>query len=149
MHRTIFVRGSLLLALCAAATNAQIPQGWPQTRPERTSYRETSTYQDVIDFLDALQAKAGDRMWVGSMGRTIEGRDLPFVVLSRPLVTTPAEAKRLRRPVVYIEGNIHSGEVEGKEALQSYMRDVLAKTGSSVLDSVVFIAVPNYNADGN
>jgi hypothetical protein len=129
--------------------NAQTPQGWPRTRAERTNYRETSSYQDVIDFLDSLQAKAGDRMWIGSMGRTIEGRELPFVVLSRPLVTTPAEAKRLRRPVVYIQGNIHSGEVEGKEALQSYMRDVLAKTGPSVLDSVVFIALPNYNADGN
>lgn len=149
MHRTVVMRSSMLLALCAAATNAQTPPGWPQTRPERTNYRETSTYQDVIDFLDALQAKAGDRVWIGSMGRTIEGRDLPYVVLSRPLVTTPAEAKRLRRPVVYIQGNIHSGEVEGKEALQSYMRDVLAKTGPSVLDSVVFIALPNYNADGN
>ena len=103
----------------------------------------------MIDFLDALQAKAGDRIWVGSIGKTTQGRDLPFAILSRPIVTSPAEAKRLRRPVVYIQGNIHSGEVEGKEALQEVLRDLLQKPGPSVLDSIVFIAVPNYNADGN
>jgi hypothetical protein len=103
----------------------------------------------VLDFLDSLQARAGDRIWVGSMGRTVEGRDLPYVVASRPLVSTPAEAKRLRRPVIYVQGNIHSGEVEGKEALQALLRDLLSKTGPSVLDSVIFIAAPIYNADGN
>jgi hypothetical protein len=149
MHRIHFVRVLVLAALGVTAADAQGAQGWPRTRPERTNYKETSSHQDVLDFLDSLQAKAGDRMWVGSMGRTIEGRDLPFVVASRPLVSTPAEAKRLRRPVVYIEGNIHSGEVEGKEALQAFLRDVLMKTGPNVLDSVVLIAVPNYNADGN
>ena len=148
IHRT-HVRASLLIALCATAAGAQATQGWPRTRPERTNYKETSSHQDVIDFLDSLQAKAGDRIWVGSMGRTIEGRDLPYVIASRPLVTTPVEAKRLRRPVVFIEGNIHSGEVEGKEALQAFLRDMLMKAGPNVLDSVVLIALPNYNADGN
>jgi hypothetical protein len=149
MYRTTLIRVSMLAGFCAAAVHAQVPQGWPTTRPERTSYKETSSYQDVVDFLDSLQTRAGDRIWIGSMGRTIEGRDLPYVIASRPLVTTPAEAKRLRRPVVYIQGNIHSGEVEGKEALQAFLRDVLAKTGPTVLDSLVFIAVPIYNADGN
>ncbi len=96
-----------------------------------------------------LQARAGDRIWVGSMGRTTEGRDLPYAIASRPLVTSPAEAKRLRRPVVYVQGNIHAGEVEGKEALQALLRDLVMKTGPSVLDSIVLIAVPIYNADGN
>jgi hypothetical protein len=141
----------LVPALCAlpSALLAQAAAGWPQTKPERTSYRETSTHADVIEFLNALQSKAGDRMWVGSIGTTIEGRDVPYVIASRPLITTPAEAKRLRRPVVYVQGNIHAGEVEGKEALQALLRDLIQRTGPSVLDSVVFIAVPIYNADGN
>jgi uncharacterized membrane protein YgcG len=122
---------------------------WPRTRAERTNYEETSSQADVVAFLDALQAKAGDRLWVGSMGKTTEGRDLPFAIVSRPLVTTPAEAKRMRRPVIFVQGNIHSGEVEGKEALQALLRDLLQQTGPSVLDSIVLIAVPNYNADGN
>ena len=88
-------------------------------------------------------------MYVGSIGKTTEGRDIPFVVASRPRVTTPDEAKRLHRPIVYVQANIHAGEVEGKEALQSLLRDLLFDFHKNVLDSLVLVAVPIYNADGN
>jgi hypothetical protein len=102
----------------------------------------------VLAFIDSLQ-KLGAPIWVGELATTTEGRVVPYVIASRPLVTSPAQAQRLDRPVVYIEGNIHSGEVEGKEALQAILRDLLFAPGPNVLDSVVLIAVPNYNADGN
>ena len=120
----------------------------PTTRAERTAYRETSSHADVLAFIDSLQ-KLGAPIWVGEVAKTTEGRSVPFVVASRPLVTTPAQARRLGRPVVYVQGNIHSGEVEGKEALQMLLRDLLFSNRPNVLDSVVLIAVPNYNADGN
>jgi hypothetical protein len=88
-------------------------------------------------------------VYVGSIGKTTEGRDIPFVVASRPRVTTPEEAKRLRRPIVYVQANIHAGEVEGKEALQAILRDLVFDDHKNVLDSLVLIAVPIYNADGN
>ncbi len=119
----------------------------PRTRAERTSYLETSTYADVIAFIDSLQ-KAGVPMSRQELGRTNEGRVQPLLVLSRPQVTTPAQARALNRPIVYVQGNIHAGEVEGKEALLALVRD-LATTRTNVLDSVVLIAIPIYNADGN
>ena len=120
----------------------------PQTRAERTGYRETSSHADVLAFIDSLQT-LGAPIWVGEVAKTTEGRSVPYVVASRPLVTTPAQARRLGRPVVYVQGNIHSGEVEGKEALQMLLRDLLFSMRPNALDSVVLIAVPNYNADGN
>ncbi|HMA04149.1 MAG TPA: M14 family metallopeptidase [Gemmatimonadaceae bacterium] len=119
----------------------------PRTRAERTSYAETSTYDDVIGFVDSLQ-KAGVPMSRQELGRTAEGRTQPLLVLSRPVVTTPEQARALRRPVVYVQANIHAGEVEGKEALLALVRD-LATTRNNVLDSIVLIAIPIYNADGN
>ena len=71
------------------------------------------------------------------MATTPRGRSVPYVVASRPLVTTPAQAQRLQRPIVYIQGNIHSGEVEGKEALQAILRDLLFAPRPNALDSVV------------
>ena len=53
------------------------------------------------------------------------------------------------RPVVYVQANIHGGEVEGKEALQMLLRDLLLDARPNVLDSIVLVAVPLYNADGN
>ncbi|HEU6452161.1 MAG TPA: M14 family metallopeptidase [Gemmatimonadaceae bacterium] len=120
----------------------------PKTRAELTGYAETSHYADVIAFLDSLHA-LGAPFWRGSIGKSNEGRELPLVVLSRPAVSSPGEAKRLGRPIVYVQGNIHAGEVEGKEALLMLIRDLSFARGPGILDSVVFIAQPIYNADGN
>ena len=78
-------------------------------------------------FLDSLQV-AGVPMYRTTLGTTTEGRVLPLVVLSRPVVRTPAEAKALHRPIVYVEANIHSNEIEGKEALQALIRDLATST---------------------
>ena len=120
----------------------------PLTRAERTNFIETSHYDDVVVFIDSLK-KLGARIATGSIAKTIEGRDLPYVIASRPLVSTPAEARRLNRPIAYIQANIHAGEVEGKEAMQSLLRDLLFDQKKNVLDSVVLIVQPIYNADGN
>jgi Zinc carboxypeptidase len=127
---------------------ADLDRRHPLTRPERTNFSETSTHADVVAFLDSLKQSSPD-VWVGSLGRTSLGRDIPMVVLSRPLVHTPAEAKRLNRPIVYLQGDIHGGEVEGKEALLSLLRDLARDPFKNVVDSLVIVAVPIYNADGN
>lgn len=120
----------------------------PLTRAERTNFTETSHYDDVVAFLDSLKT-LGAKVSMGSIAKTVEGRELPYVIASRPLVTTPAEARRLNRPVAYIQANIHAGEVEGKEAMQSLLRDLLFDPKKNVLDSIVLIVQPIYNADGN
>jgi hypothetical protein len=120
----------------------------PLTRAERTNFLETSHYDDVIVFIDSLKT-LGAKIATGSIGKTGEGRELPYVIASRPLITTPAEARRLGRPIAYIQANIHAGEVEGKEAMQSLLRDLLFDKKKNVLDSIVLIIQPIYNADGN
>jgi hypothetical protein len=120
----------------------------PSTRAERTNYLETSRYDDVVAFLDSLKA-LGAPLAFGSIGRTSESREIPYVIASRPLVHSPAEARATGKPIVYVQGNIHAGEVEGKEALQALLRDLTFARSPNVLDSIVLIAVPIYNADGN
>ncbi len=138
-----------------AALRAPAPSGaaaaapGPRTRAERTGYAETSRYADVVAFVDSLARLAPGVLRVSSMGTTGEGRAIPVVVASRPAVATPEEARRSGRPVVYVQANIHAGEVEGKEALQALLRDLALAPGPNVLDSLVLVAVPIYNADGN
>ncbi|MEO8335026.1 MAG: M14 family metallopeptidase [bacterium] len=120
----------------------------PRTRAERTNYLETSHYDDVIAFLDSLK-KLNAPLAFGSIGRTSESREIPYVIASRPLVHSPEEARATGKPIVYVQGNIHAGEVEGKEALQALIRDLTFAQGRNVLDSIVLVAVPIYNADGN
>ncbi len=129
-------------------SGSTLPIPTPATRAERTNYLETSHYADVVSFLDSLKL-LGAPYTFGSIGKTLEGRDIPYVIASRPLVHTPAEARATGRPIVYVQANIHAGEVEGKEALLALLRDLAFARGPSVLDSIVLIAVPIYNADGN
>src|SRR3954471_22937852 len=70
----------------------------PLTRAERTNFTETSHYDDVVTFIDSLKL-LGAKIATGSIGKTIEGRELPYVIASRPLVSTPVEARRLNRPI--------------------------------------------------
>jgi hypothetical protein len=102
----------------------------------------------VRSFLDSLRTLRAPLAF-GSIGKTSEGREIPYVIASRPLVSTPSEARRLGRPIVYLQGNIHAGEVEGKEALLALLRDLAFAGRPNALDSIVLIAVPIYNVDGN
>ncbi|HEY0929152.1 MAG TPA: M14 family metallopeptidase [Gemmatimonas sp.] len=120
----------------------------PLTRAERTNYLETSTYADVIGFVDSLKAM-GAPITVSELAKSPDGRSLPLVVASRPKVSTPAEARRLNRPIVYLQANIHAGEVEGKEAVLALLREWSFGKTPNVLDSLVVVVIPIYNADGN
>jgi len=148
-----FLLAAAVVVVVAGCT-ATVPPGppnpatFPRTRPELTGYRETSHYADVRKFLDSLRALRAPLIF-GSIGKTNEAREIPFVIASRPLVSTPSEARRLGRPIVYVQGNIHAGEVEGKDALLALIRDLAFAGKPNALDSIVFIAVPIYNADGN
>src|SRR5690348_13903938 len=100
--------GHLSAPPSAAPTRSMYPgnlsRARPLTRAERTNFTETSRYADVVQFIDSLGILGG-KIHVGSIGKTTEGRDIPFVVASRPLVTSAAEAKHLGRPIVYVQAN--------------------------------------------
>jgi hypothetical protein len=135
------------LLLLGSALSA-IPAHAQTTRAERTAYRETSSSADVLAFLDSLQ-RAGAGIRVGSLGTSVEGRGIPWVLAARPLVGGPGEAHRSGKPVVWVQANIHAGEVEGKEAAQMLLRDLTLGPLRPLLDSLVLVVVPIYNTDGN
>lgn len=125
-----------------------LPLTAQQTVPERTNALRTSSHADVLAFLDSLDAR-GAGLRVGVLGTSAQGRTIPYVIASRPLVGTPAEAKRSGKPVLMIQANIHAGEVEGKEAVQRLLRELTLGSLRPLLDSVIIIAIPIYNTDGN
>ncbi|HSM16675.1 MAG TPA: M14 family metallopeptidase [Gemmatimonadales bacterium] len=134
-----------LLVLVALASGLLVGQ---TTRPERTNAQQTSSYQDVLSFLDSLE-RAGADLRVGTLAQSVEGRWIPWVLAAKPMVDDAAAAHRTRKPILYIQGNIHAGEVEGKEAAQMLLRDLTLGVLRPLLDSVIVLVVPIYNVDGN
>lgn len=149
--RNMAVAGALLLAACGGSVtsgSAPSPASLPRTRAERTNYTETSSYTDVMGFLDSLRA-LGAPISVSELAKSPLGKSVPLLVASRPRVSTVAEARALGRPIVYVQANIHAGEVEGKEAVLALLRDWSFSQRPTVLDSLVLVVVPIYNSDGN
>ena len=140
-RRRLAVPAALLLLLGS-------PLGAQTTRAERTAYRETSSYADVVAFLDSLRAR-GAPISLDTLAFSPEGRPVPYVVAARPLAKHAADADRSGKPVVYVQANIHAGEVEGKEAAQMLLRDLTLGPLAPLLDRLVLLLVPIYNVDGN
>lgn len=143
-------RQTLLLLSCFLSLQAVAQQVDRSLliKPERTNYTETSTYKDVIDFT-SLIIKDHPNVAKISMGTSLEGKDIPVFVLANPRIETPQQAKTSGKPIIYIQGNIHSGEVEGKEAVQILMRDILTGDKKHLMDNQIILFVPIYNTDSN
>ena len=117
------------------------------TTAERTGYEKTSTYDEVMTFISKLEKSPYARL--ESFATTIEGRKVPLLVIANPLPSGPEELLNDNRIIVYIQGNIHAGEIEGKEATQMLARDLLKDPESDVMKNVVMLINPILNADGN
>jgi hypothetical protein len=138
---------AILLTIPAVAQRGVSRLDDIRTVPEKTDFRETSKYADVVSFLEAV-AKASQRVHLTSMGTTSEQRSIPLAVIGAP-DGSPQAVKRTGKLRVYIQGNIHGGEVEGKESAQMLLRDLAAGRHDDWLQSMVFLIAPIYNADGN
>lgn len=131
---------ALLLLLAGAASGQQA--GWPLCTPERTEFRRTSTVAEVREFMESLrQRNPSLRAYQppGAPGTTEAGNP----ILAWRL---PAEGKAALR--VYVNANIHAGEVEGKEAVQQIARELLQGRHPRLRETLELVLLPCYNADG-
>lgn len=117
------------------------------TIAESSNYESTSRYSDVIDFINSLK-KGSKFIRTETLAVSTEGREIPLMIIGNPLPKSPVDLKNDKRIVVYIQGNIHAGEVEGKEAALMFVRDLLANR-KELLKDVVLLICPIFNADGN
>ncbi|MGH9839261.1 MAG: M14 family metallopeptidase [Blastocatellia bacterium] len=138
----------LLLGFASVSTMPKTQDDTLKSRAELTNYEETSRYDDVMRFIAELQ-KRTDKLRVESFGRTEEGRELPLLIFADPPVAQPREARATRKPVIFIQANIHAGEVEGKEAMLHLSRRIAIGDLKLLLEKLIILVVPIYNADGN
>lgn len=142
---------SLSLTLLLANAPTTMPRSQDdqlKSRAEQTNYEETSRCEDVTRFIGELQ-KRTDKLRVESFGKTEEGRDLPLMIFADPPIARPLEARASGKPVIFIQANIHAGEVEGKEATLHLARRIAVGDLRSLLNDLVILIAPVYNADGN
>jgi Zinc carboxypeptidase len=120
-----------------------------KTTAEASGFKSTSTYEDVVKFMKAVDA-ASPNIFYATYGKTAEGREMPLAVVGTGLKDASAASVRAtNRLRVHIQGNIHAGEVEGKESAQILLREFAMGQHADWLKTMVFIVTPIYNIDGN
>ena len=136
----------LLLAL-APLTHAQSAL---TTVSERSGFVETGRYEEVVALCDAFARLYPKAVRCTTFGTTPEGRPMKALVASTSGALTPEQAQRRGLPVVLIQGGIHAGEIDGKDAGFLALREVLeGRAANGALDKLVWVFVPVFNVDGH
>jgi hypothetical protein len=146
-----FAAAAAVFTLCAlsSAAGQQSSLADLKTTAEASGYKSTSTYDDVVKFMKAVD-EASPNVFYTTYGTTFEGRAMPMAVVGTGLTdASPASVKATGKLRVHIQGNIHAGEVEGKESAQMLLRDLALGKHDDWLRSTVFLITPIFNADGN
>lgn len=147
-----FVRRLPLLALALALTPpwAGAAEDALTTISERSGFLKTGRYDEVIALCSAFAQKYPDAVRCIDFGVTPEGRPMKALVATRTGAFTPEEARAKRVPVLLIQGGIHAGEIDGKDAGFLALRQVLdGQAAKGALDQQVLLFVPVFNIDGH
>lgn len=120
------------------------------TVAERSGYVETGRYDEVLSLCDAFVKRYPRRVACERFAVTPEGRPMVALVASDDGTLSAEAVRAKKRPVVYFEGGIHAGEIDGKDAGFWLLRDLLdGKVGQGWLKALTVVFVPVLNVDGH
>ena len=119
------------------------------TEAEKSGYRRTGRYDEVLRLCGDFQAASPGQVRCLTFGKTPEGRPMVALVVSADGAFTPEDTRAKNRSALVIQGGIHAGEIEGKDAIFVALRELLSgKMAPGVLGKVTVVFVPIFNIDG-
>lgn len=146
---TLFLPALLLALACAAPVAAQPAQPLA-THAERSGFAETGRYDEVIALCDAFASARPDTVRCFDFGTSPEGRPMKALAITRTGALDAARAREGGHPVVLVQGGIHPGEADGKDAGFLLLREMLDGTvATDSLERLVWLFVPVFNVDGH
>jgi hypothetical protein len=142
---------AILAASCAVnAADAGGTMNTLATIAEGSAYTRTGRYEEVERLCASYAAKWPQEVRCFEFGRTPEGRPMLALVASRAHGLKPEEAAAHSLPVLFIQGGIHAGEIDGKDAGFLALRELLEnKTAVGALERMTLVFVPVFNVDGH
>lgn len=151
MSRTLLLATSLAIATtCAAAPSTLAASADLITVSERSGFLKTGRYDEVIALCDAFQQRYPAAVRCFDFGTTPEGRAMKALAVTTTGRFQPQAAREAGLPVLLVQGGIHAGEIDGKDAGFLLLRELLeGRTKGNPLDKVVMLFVPVFNVDGH
>ena len=120
------------------------------TLAETSDFRRTGRIDEVERLCAAFGEKWPEAVRAFEYGRSAQGRPLRALVVSRAGSLDPAELRRLGVPLLMLQGGIHPGESDGKDAGFIALRELLSgEAARGLLERVAVLFVPAFNTDGH
>src|SRR6187431_644409 len=174
MYKTVSVLLFIISSTTLTAQSSKIPTPESVVGFAPGAESKLATYDQTIDYFKKLDA-ASDQMMMVEAGTSTQGRTYYFALISskdnlkkidryreiarrlaRPEGLTEAQALALARegkPLVHIDGGLHSTEVAGPQHTLLLAYDLLSKPNdpqiARILDNVVLMLWPTINPDGH
>jgi len=140
--------GSCIQPVNGQSTEGVFPAvGSPASPEVETSWNRYYNYEGITELTRKLAEAHPSLVTRESIGKSYEGRDIWLLT-----VTNFESGDPDRKPGMYIDGNIHSNEIQGTE-MSLYTAWYLAETFGDIeyitrlLDEKVFYIVPTINPD--
>jgi len=108
------------------------------TTAEASGYKQTGRYDEAVRLCHDF-ARTYKKVTCETFGTSVE---------RRPMVALSVGAKG--KPTLLVQGGIHAGEIDGKDAGFAVMRELLdGKLEGVALDKIRVVFVPVFNVDGH
>ena len=141
---------AVLLAFAIAGSAQASGSAALTTVAEHSGFAKTGRYDEVIALCADFAKAYPDAVRCIDFGTTPEGRTMKALVVTRTGAFTPDQAHAKNIPVLLIQGGIHAGEIDGKDAGFLALREALdGMTAKGDFAKMVWIFVPVFNIDGH
>jgi Zinc carboxypeptidase len=118
-----------------------------ETVAEQSKFVRTGRYDEVPRLCEAYAHTWPGLVKCVNFGSTPEGRPMVALIASRSGALAPEEARKRGLPVMLMQGGIHAGEIDGKDAGFLALRELLQD--GNALRNFVLVFVPVFNVDGH
>ena len=127
------------------------------TLAEQSGFRQTGRLDEVEALCAAFAARWPHAVRSFVYGHSAEGRPMRAMLVSRSGALTAQELRQRGIPLLMVQGGIHPGESDGKDAGFIALRELLGEAiaaGSQapapqLLEQIAVLFVPAFNADGH
>ena len=120
------------------------------TLAERSNFRATGRIDEVERLSAEMALTWPEAVRSIEYGRSVQGRPMRALLVSRTGAVSAEEIRARKIPVLMLQGGIHPGESDGKDAGFIALRELLeGSVAAGVLAQIAILFVPAFNTDGH
>jgi murein tripeptide amidase MpaA len=131
-------------------TSFSSPSDALRTLAEQSGFRQTGRTDEVEHLAATFAQSWPDAVRSFEYGRSAEGRPMRALIVTRTGALTAEELRQRKIPLLMLQGGIHPGESDGKDAGFIALRELLTDAAApGALKQIAILFVPAFNTDGH